>query len=173
MYNQAEKYIKPKTNESNVIVAKNIVSKIKKTTKDSNMKTKVETSLKEIETKSIAVNNEKLTKKAKTIDFHEEIIDIKDSKYKLRLELITEPAISDLYSLLVEEDELFARKISYKINLAHPFFTRFEKMKGEENYQPIISIIKSLVLAEIVAQSQDTKNAGNVRINFNHFLRNL
>jgi hypothetical protein len=73
----------------------------------------------------------------------------------------------------MEDDELFAKKVTYKINLAHPFFTRFEKMKHEEDYQPIISIIRSLVLAEIVAPSQGTKNAGNVRMNFNHFLRNI
>lgn len=173
LYNQAEKYIKPKTAENNVKVAKNIVSTLKKTTKQANFKEKVETSLKEIGNKSIATNNEKLTKKAKTIDSHEEIIDIKDEKYKLKVELITEPAITDLYSLSMEDDELFAKKVTYKINLAHPFFTRFEKMKHEEDYQPIISIIRSLVLAEIVAPSQGTKNAGNVRMNFNHFLRNI
>jgi hypothetical protein len=173
LYNQAEKYTKPKTNESNKKVAKSIVKTLKKVTKQLNLKEKVETSLKEIENKSIAHNNERLIKKAKTIDSHEEIIEIKDEKYKLKVELITVAEITDLYSLSIEDDELFAKKVTYKINLAHPFFTRFEKLKREEDYQPIISIIRSLVLAEIIAPSQGTKNAGNLRINFNHFLRNL
>ena len=82
-------------------------------------------------------------------------------------------SITDLYSLQIEDDELFAKKITYKINLAHPFFMRFERLKNEEDYQPIISIIRSLVLAEVIAPSQGTKNAGNVRMNFNHFLRNI
>lgn len=173
LYTQAEKYIKPKTQDDNVKVAKSIVNNMKKTTKISNLKEKVETSLKEIENKNLATKNEELSKKAKAIDTHEDFIEIKDEKYKLKVELITEPSITDLYSLHLEDDELFAKKITYKINLAHPFFTRFEKLKTEEDYQPIISIIRSLVLAEVIAPSQGTKNAGNVRLNFNNFLRNI
>ena len=52
-------------------------------------------------------------------------------------------------------------------------FMQYEKLKNEEDYQPIMSIIRSLVLAELLAPSQGTKNAGNVRINFNYFLRNI
>jgi hypothetical protein len=146
---------------------------MKKTTKISNLKEKVEVSLKEINNKSLATKNEQLSKKAKAIDTHEDFIEIKDEKYKLKVELITETSITDLYSLQIEDDELFAKKITYKINLAHPFFTRFEKLKTEEDYQPIISIIRSLVLAEVIAPSQGTKNGGNIRLNFNNFLRNI
>ena len=173
LYTQAEKFIKPKSAENNVKVGKNIVSTLKKSSRQSNLTEKIDTSLKEIENKNISTSNEKLLRKAKPIDTHEEIIDIKDQKYKLKLELITEPSISELYSLLIEDDELFAKKITYKINLAHPFFTRFEGLKSDEDYQPIIAIIKSLVLAEVVAPDQGTKNASNVRINFNRFLRNI
>lgn len=173
LYTQAEKYIKPKTQDDNLKVAKGIVSSMKKTTKISNLKEKVETSLKQIGNKNLATKNEQLSKKAKAIDTHEDFIEIKDEKYKLKVELITESSITDLYSLHLEDDELFAKKITYKINLAHPFFTRFEKLKTEEDYQPIISIIRSLVLAEVIAPSQGTKNAGNVRLNFNNFLRNI
>jgi hypothetical protein len=173
LYTQAEKFIKPKTQDDNVKVAKSIVSGMKKTTKISNLKEKVEVSLKEINNKSLATKNEKLSKNARAIDTHEDFIEIKDEKYKLKLELITETSITDLYSLQIEDDELFAKKITYKINLAHPFFTRFEKLKTEEDYQPIISIIRSLVLAEVIAPSQGTKNGGNIRLNFNNFLRNI
>lgn len=173
LYTQAEKFIKPKTQDDNVKVAKSIVSSMKKTTKISNLKEKVEESLKEINNKSLASKNEQLSKKAKAIDTHEDFIEIKDEKYKLKVELITETSITDLYSLQIEDDELFAKKITYKINLAHPFFTRFEKLKTEEDYQPIISIIRSLVLAEVIAPSQGTKNGGNIRLNFNNFLRNI
>lgn len=173
LYTQAEKFIKPKTLDDNVKVAKSIVSSMKKTTKISNLKEKVEVSLKEIDNKSLATKNEQLSKKAKAIDTHEDFIEIKDEKYKLKLELITETSITDLYSLQIEDDELFAKKIIYKINLAHPFFTRFEKLKTEEDYQPIISIIRSLVLAEVIAPSQGTKSGGNIRLNFNNFLRNI
>lgn len=173
LYTQAEKYIKPKTVESNIAVAKNIVNNLKKTSDKEVLKTKLDASIKEIESKTLAANNEEFSKKAETIDSHEDIIEIKGEKYKLILELITEQSVSDLYSLIILDDELFSKKIVYKINLAHPFFTRFEKLKKEEDYQPIMLIIRSLVLAEIIAPSQGTKGAGNVRLNFNHFLRNL
>jgi hypothetical protein len=173
LYTQAEKYIKEKTQSDNAKVAKNIVSSLKRTTKQINLKEKVQTSLKEIDNKSIAAKNERLVKKAKKIDSHEDYIEIKEEKYRLKVELITEPTITDLYSLHIESDEIFAKKITYIINLAHPFFMRFERLKNEEDYQPIISIIRSLVLAEVIAPSQGTRNAGNVRINFNHFLRNI
>jgi len=173
LYNQAEKFLKPKTENDNIKVAKNIVTALKKTTKDKNLKDKVQISLKEIGSKKIADQNEKLNKKAKIIDFHEEYIEVKDERYKLKVELITEPGITELYSLLIESDELYTKKVIYKINLSHPFFSRFEKLKSEEDYQPFILIIRSLVLAEIIAPSQGTKNGGNIRVNFNHFLRNI
>jgi hypothetical protein len=173
LYNQAEKYIKPKTTETNISVAKKIVKSLKSSYKHHNLKDKVDTSLKEIDDQSITLNNEKLIKRAKTIDSHEDIIEIKDRKYRLKLELITEKNISDLYSLSIDEDDNTISKITYKINLAHPFFTKYERLKSDEDYQPIIAIIRSLVLAEIVAPSQGTKNGGNLRINFNSFLRNI
>ena len=69
--------------------------------------------------------------------------------------------------------QLFSKSIIYKINLDHPFFTRFDKLKSEEAIKPIISIIRSLVLAEIIAPSQGTKNGGFIRSNFNNFIRNI
>jgi len=50
-------------------------------------------------------------------------------------------------------------------------FDLIEKLKKEEDYQPILLIIRSLVLAEIIAPSQGTKGAGNVRLNFNSFIK--
>lgn len=173
LYMQAEKYIKPKTIEDNKVVGKNIVTALKKISDKEVLKAKLETSIKEIENATLAANNVEFSKTAETIDSHEEIIELKGDKYKLILELITESAISDLYSLIILEDELFSKKVIYKINLAHPFFTRFEKLKKEEDYQPILLIIRSLVLAEIIAPSQGTKAAGNVRLNFNSFIKNL
>ena len=52
------------------------------------------------------------------------------------------------------------------------FFSSFDKFKKESDYKPIVAIIKSLVLAELVAPSQGTTGAGNIRLNFNNFLNN-
>ena len=174
LYSQAEKYIKLRTQDDNIKVAKSIVSVLKKTANQLNLKEGIELSLLDIANESITLNDETLSKTVETIDSHEDIIEIKKGeKYRLKLEIITEKEITELYSILMEDDELFTQKVTYKINLAHPFFTRYEKLKNEEDYQPIISIIRSLVLAEIIAPSQGTKYAGNVRTNFNRFLRNI
>lgn len=173
LYTQAEKYIKPKTQDDNVKVAKSIVSNMKKATKIDDLKQKVKNSIKEIDNKNIIIKNEQLYKKVETIDTYEDNIEIKGDKYKLKMDLITESSITDLYTLQIEKDELFDKKVVYKINLAHPFFTRYEKIKSEEDYQPIISVIRALVLAELIAPSQGTKGAGNLRLNFNNFIRNI
>ena len=173
LYNQADKYIKPKTKESNAKVAKQIINTLKKSTKKSNLKAIVDASLQDIGSSNITNQNERILKKAVAIESHEDFFDFGSEKYKLKLELINEPNLPVLYSMEQEEDELFAKKILYKINLAHPFFVRFDQFKKDDDYQPIISIIRSLILAELKSPSQGTKNAGNVRINFNHFLRNI
>ena len=174
LYTQAEKYIKPKTQEDNKQVAKKIINNLRKTTKESNLKVNVETSLKEINNKNIEIQNDRILKKAIVIESLEEFFEFGNEKYKLKLELINvQNATLPLYSMEQNEDELFEKTILYKINLAHPFFMRFDQFKKDEDYNPIISIIRSFVLAELKSSSQGTKNAGNIRINFNHFLRNI
>jgi hypothetical protein len=173
LYTQAEKYIKPKSNETNKVVAKGIVETLKKNTKQDNLKLKVTETLKDIDNKTIEVNNQKLVEKSTAIESHEDYFEIDNEKYKLKLELINDSKLTELYRMAIEEDELFTKKILYKINLAHPFFQRYEQFKKQDDYLPIIAIIRSLVLAELRAPAQGTKNAGNIRLNFNHFLRNL
>lgn len=174
LYTQAEKYIKPKTHNDNIKVAKSIVNNLKKTIKEENINNKIVISLRNIENKSLAENNKKLSKNAKVLESFEDIIDIKDEQIKLKFEFISEASITDLYTLEMDEnDEMHNKCAIFKINLDHPFFSRFEKIKSEEDYQPIITIIRALVLAELIAPSQGTKNAGNIRLNFNNFLRHL
>lgn len=173
LFTQAEKYTKPKTHEDNDRLGKLIVNSLKESTNNSTLKEKVKVSLNQINNKELAIKNDALAKKAKAINTHEEIIEIKDEKYKLKVELITEKSMTDLYRLQIETHELFSKSIIYKINLDHPFFTRFDKLKSEETIKPIISIIRSLVLAEIIAPSQGTRNGGFIRSNFNNFIRNI
>jgi hypothetical protein len=173
LYTQAEKFIKPKTQEDDQKFAKRIVSSLKKTTKISILKEKDAESLKEINNENLETKNEQLLKEVKVIVAHEEVIELNSEEYKLKLELITETSITHLYSLEIVSDEILKKKIIYKINLAHPFFTRFEKLKTEEDFLPLLTIIRSLVLAEVKAPSQGTKNGGIIRRNFNNFLLNI
>jgi Histidine kinase-, DNA gyrase B-, and HSP90-like ATPase len=173
LYEQAQEYTKPKNKEDNIKVAKDIVTSLRKTSNETYLKEKVKISLDEINDKSIAINNERLTRKATTIETHEDTIEIENKKYKLKLVLITEPKILDLYSFEIDEEKYSVINVKYTINLAHKFFNRFERLKNEDGNLPILSIVRALVLAEIHAPSQGTKNGGNVRINFNNFLRNI
>lgn len=170
---QADEYRKPKGKEDVGKVAKSLVSALKKDKVSKPMRQKIETSIEEIENKSLADNNTKLLKKAKAIDIHEETFKIKETEFRLKMELINEPSISDLYTLQIEEKSTFLKTAIFKINLSHPFFTSFDLFKKEDDYKPIILIIRSLVMAEIHSQTQGTKNGGNIRTNFNTFLRNI
>ena len=97
---------------------------------------------------------------------------IRGVEYNLKQEFITDPSISSLYTLEILENTEDKMKIVYKINLANDFFSLFNKFKSDADYKPIVTIIKSLVLAELVAPSQGTIGAGNIRLNFNNFLNN-
>jgi hypothetical protein len=80
----------------------------------------------------------------------------------------------ELYGLTFLEGDQENNIIRYYVNLKHPFIIKYQKtfteLGGEKS---IMAIIKSLVLSEIISKSQGTKHAGNVRKNFNEFLKIL
>ncbi|WP_316788866.1 ATP-binding protein [Pedobacter frigoris] len=171
---QADEYRKPKQLEEKVEVAKQLVASLGKEERAESLSHKIDISIQEIENHSINEQNIQLSQKANILDIHKDSYEIKGVKYLLKMELINEPEISYLYEMEVEDNNMFQKTASYKINLSHPLFSRFEhQFNEEEDFKPIILIIRSLVIAEIYAPSQGTKNAGNVRMNFNTFLRHL
>jgi len=170
---QADEYRKPKPREETVNVAKELVSSLEKEEKNQTLNDKIDLSIKEIEDESITEANKNLSDQVKPLETLQEVIELKGQKYFLKLELINEASITYLYTLAVEENDAFSKKIIYKINLHHPFFERFDIFKTEDDYKPIILIIRALVIAELHSPAQGTKNAGNIRTNFNTFLRNI
>jgi len=170
---QADDYRKAEKKEDVGKVAKSLVSDLKKEKNEKPLTDKVKNSIKEIENKSLAKKNVQVLKKTKAIDSFEDSIEIKGTKYNLKMELVNAPSLSDLYTLELKDKEGSVQNVTYKINLSHPFFKRFDQFKKNEDYKPIILIIRSLVMAELHSPSQGTKNAGNVRTNFNTFLRNI
>jgi hypothetical protein len=171
LYNQAEKYIKPKSQEHNVQVAKKLIQAIKKTkNKDSNVNN--ESKIEVVSPQELVHQNEH-SKEVQAIDSYKDKVELKGETYELQLQFITETSLNYLYILEIENNNLDITQVTYKINLAHSFFSRFERFKKESDYQPIVSIIKSLILAELISSSQGTTNAGNIRLNFNNFLNNV
>jgi len=172
LYDQAEKYLKPKGAQESAKVAKNIVNSLKKEVKNGDLKDKIEASLKEINGRNSLTLKSSTSRSAKAIESHEDVIDLGGEEYRLKLEFVTESKMSDLYVLLIDESG-DSNKVTYKINLAHPFFARYEQFKTKDSCTPIVRIIRSLVLAELLAPSQGTKSPGNIRMNFNSFLKNF
>lgn len=173
LYGQAEAYrLKPK--EETQKVARQIASSFKKEMQPHELTRKVKESVKNVQDSKLQNSNARIVEQAASIAAHEAPFAFDDNQYTFKIEFINEPSSSDLYSLRIEKDSLFESKtIECKINLAHSFFVRFDKIKTKEDYQPIVSIIKALALAEVIAPSQDTKNAGNIRLLFNQFIQSL
>jgi len=170
---QADEYRKPKPREAASIVAKELVSALEKEEKNNTLSDKVDQSLQEIENPTINNNNSLLSREAKPLQSHEDSIILKGQKYLLKLDLINEPSITYLYTLSVEDSDAFTKKVNYKVNLGYPFFERFEIFKTDDDYKHILLIVRALVIAELHAPAQGTKNASNVRMNFNSFLNNI
>lgn len=128
-----------------------------------------------IQDKQHIATSEELIRNATPLDSHTESFQFNDKNYTLRMDLVTETASEALYSVIQDTgsslfDSLDTINIVCKINLAHPFFTRFEQFKKGNDYMPVIAIFKSLALAEIMAPSRGTQYASNIRLLFNQYI---
>ena len=105
---------------------------------------------------------------------HSDSFTLGEIDYTLKIELVN--TNSDyLYSINTEDskslfDDINSKTIFCKINLAHPFFTRFDIFKKNDNYQPIINIFRTLTMAVIMAGKRGIENASIIRILFNRYL---
>ena len=150
---------------------KNDLEKKKKPKQLSRQISEVETKISN--TQYVQKNEERIVN-AKPLDCYTETFQYNKENYVLSMELVTETETDALYSIVVGEtsDGMFAgsKSVSCKINLAHPFFTRFEQFKKGRDYEPIISIFKALALAEIMAPERGTRYGANVRLLFNQYI---
>lgn len=174
LYGQAENY-RQRPKEETSKIAKGIATTLKKETKPRELAKRVQEA--EIKAQNIqqATQSENSIQKAKTLDSHSESFTLNEIVYTLRVDLVTETTTDKLYSVVLEDgtslfDAANSKIIVCKINLAHPFFTRFDQFKKANNYQPIIAIFKSLALAEIMAPNRGTTHASNIRLLFNNYL---
>lgn len=170
---QGDDYRKGKAKDDAVKVAKSLVNTLINENSQKSLEQKIEASLQDISNKDLNQNNRRLESSTKVISTHTDEITIKSETIKLRMEIITEPSISNLYSLTIEHSDAFIKSAVFKINMSHPFFSRFDLFKSDEDYKPIIMIIRSLVIAELYAPSEGAKNPGVVRNIFNNVLKNL
>jgi len=173
LYGQAENY-RQRAKEDTAKIAKGITTTLKKETKPRELAQKVQEAEAKAQNFQLTVQSENSIQKAETLDSHAEAFEFNGINYTLRVDLVNETTTEKLYSVSLEEtskyDTLNSKIIVCKINLAHPFFTRFDQFKKAGNYQPIVEIFKSLALAEVMAQHRGTTNASNIRLLFNNYL---
>lgn len=94
-------------------------------------------------------------------------------KYALELEFIRDKYVNQLYTIFPPTGNAKEKNIKSKINLSHSFFEKYDSIKNEKDYYPIVDIFAAFIISEIMAQSQGTKDGGKIRKNFNDIITKL
>jgi hypothetical protein len=172
LLSQADNY-RVKTKEENTKIAERIVKSQKKEV----VKEPLTDKIKKIE--NLGANEENVKKeellisKAFSLGTIDEDFDFEGITYKFRVDLINEDEADALYSVKLEEikiNEVDIPCIICKINLAHPFFNRFEQFKKANDYEPIMAIFKSFALAEFLATKKSMHYPSELRTIFNNYI---
>lgn len=152
-------------------ISKDIKKDLEKRTKPKQLSRQVSAVETNVNNSQYLQKNEEKIIKAAILDSCSETFQYNGKSYILKIELVTETETDSLYSVVKQKEEDNSDSdtcsIMCKINLAHPFFTRFEQFKKGHDYAPIIAIFKALTLSEIMAPDKGTKFASNIRILFN------
>ncbi|MCL9968285.1 MAG: ATP-binding protein [Aquirufa antheringensis] len=170
LYNQAEKYKKHVNQETEKKIADDIIKVMKRNSDE--FKSNLSETLQKLNSN---VNKSTTEIIQKPIQVFEEEIDYLGENYIMILSLISDTDNpDDLYGITSLDGDQEKNIIRYHVNLKHPFFFKFHGIKTDfDRQKPIMAIIKSLVLSEIVAKAQGTKHGGYIRKNFNEFLKIL
>lgn len=172
LLSQADNY-RVKTKEENSKIA----AKIVKTQKKEVEKEPLTDKIKKVEDaskdkKNIAIEEEKISK-AKALETLEDYFEIDGITYRFQVDLINEDESDALYAVKQEIQKTEVIEVPVlicKINLAHPFFSRFEQFKKANDYQPIIEIFKSFAIAEFIATKKSMLYPSEFRTNFNNYI---
>ena len=174
LYGQAESY-RQRAKEETTKIAKGITATLKKESKPRELAKRVQDAEIKAQDTQLTAHSENSIQNAEPLGSHSDSFQLNNTDYTLKVDLVNDTTTDKLYSVALEDsktlfDTANSKVIVCKINLAHPFFTRFDQFKKADNYQPIIAIFKSLALAEIMAPNRGTSNASNIRLLFNNYL---
>ena len=111
-------------------------------------------------------------RKFEIIDKLEHDINFNGVEYKITFEIIHDKGFQDLYTLLTNQKDDFII-VSSKINLEHAFFANHTVFENKDGLEPVIAIIKGLIISELFSMNQGTSMAGNLRLNLNKILSTL
>jgi len=172
LLSQADNY-RVKTKEENAKIAEKLI----RTGKKEIDKEPITDKIKKVDYLSTDEENiqkeEQKLLEADSLGTVENFFDYEDETYKFQVDLINEDESDALYSVKQIDTQVEDRIIPClicKINLAHPFFNRFEQFKKANDYEPIIEIFKSFALAEFYAQKKSMQYPSELRTIFNNYI---
>lgn len=172
LLSQADNF-RVKTKEENSKIATKIVN----TQKKEITKEPITDKIKKVEDlasdKENIIKEEQIISDAFSLGSVIDSFDYEGTTYKFQVDLINEDESDALYSVkqtMLNEGIFEVPCIICKINLAHPFFNRFEQFKKANDYEPIIAIFKSFALAEFLATKKSMHYPSELRTNFNNYI---
>ena len=172
LLSQADNY-RQKSKEENENIAKKIVRSLQKDIKPKQLTRKIQEVESKIENTQYQEYNEELIAAAQTFDSLNDTFIIDDETYNFRVDLVSQTETDALYSVLQDtlKGEMFDTKcLVCKVNLSHPFFSSFEQFKKADDYGAVVSIFKSLALAEFTAIKKHKSSPSEWRILFNQYI---
>lgn len=172
LLSQADNY-RVKTKEENSKIAESIVKTHKKEVEKDTITDKIK-KVEDLSSDQANINkDEQIISEANSLGSTEDFFEHEGVSYKFQVDLINEEESDALYS--VKQKTLSSElneptSIICIINLAHPFFNRFEQFKKSNDYEPIIEIFKSFTLAEFIATKKSLHYPSELRTKFNKYI---
>lgn len=172
LLSQADNY-RVKTKEENSKIAEKIINSQKKDIVNEPITDKIK-KVEDLGADTInTLKDEQIIEEALSLGSVLDSFDYEGVAYKFQVDLINEDESDALYSvkqIIVHEGMFEAPCLICKINLAHPFFNRFEQFRKANDYEPIMAIFKSFALAEFLATKKSMQYPSELRTLFNNYI---
>jgi hypothetical protein len=172
LLSQADNY-RVKTKEENSKIAERIVKTHQKETEKEAITDKIK-KVEDFSSNHVNIKkDEQIISNANSLGSVEDFFEYEGISYKFQVDLINEDESDALYSvkqITLNSELQEVPCIICKINLAHPFFNRFEQFKKANDYEPIVEIFKSYALAEFIATKKSMHYPSELRSIFNSYI---
>jgi hypothetical protein len=172
LLSQADNY-RVKTKEENSKIAEKIINSQKKDIVNEPITDKIK-KVEDLGADRInTLKDEQIIEEALSLGSVLDSFDYEGVAYKFQVDLINEDESDALYSvkqIIIHEGMFEVPCVICKINLAHPFFNRFEQFRKANDYEPIMAIFKSFALAEFLATKKSMQYPSELRTLFNNYI---
>lgn len=172
LLSQADNY-RVKTKEENSKIAARIVKAQTKEVEKEPITDKIKKVEDAAQDKDYVAAEEQKISDADSIGTLADSFDFDGTTYKFQVDLINEDEADALYSVRqmeIMENGVDTPCLVCKINLAHPFFNRFEQFKKAGDYNPIVEIFKTFAISEFYATQKSLHYPSEIRNFFNHYI---